>query len=285
MRKNTTIVLFVMAGVLALCCLWTVTAFARSDSPEELLEVQEVEWVIDPSGMGVVMNRYTEQMVYYAATGNTDALENTLSARNQIISELSLSYPQMTLQEFSVDFYQYAGFSLDVDYQQALVECCMTGDVDRGRQMAQEWNRRNKVARYDIDPIDFDDLFLLSRVIEGEAGSAWLSVEWKMMTGEVLLNRVASPEFPDTMEECVKQPNQYSGADKGKFDRILPCEDSAIAAYRLMSGERLINDPSVVFQANFPQGSGVWRKLYDERLGYTYLCHSNRMDLYEGVSQ
>ena len=51
-----------------------------------------------------------------------------------------------------------------------------------------------------------------------EAGSAWLSMEWKMAVGEVLLNRVASPEFPDTLAGCAFQPGQYTAADEVSKD-------------------------------------------------------------------
>ena len=54
----------------------------------------------------------------------------------------------------------------------------------------------------------------------------------------------------------------------------------ADVALRLLQGERLM-EPSVVFQANFPQGSGVHTHMYDSLLGSTYFCYSSHMDLYE----
>ena len=38
--------------------------------------------------------------------------------------------------------------------------------------------------------------------------------------------------------------------------------------------------PAVVFQANFPQGSGTYLKFTDSVLGSTYLCLSSRPGLY-----
>lgn len=122
---------------------------------------------------------------------------------------------------------------------------------------------------------------LLSKIITAEAGSYWLSTEWKMMVGEVLLNRVASVEFPNTIEECIYQDGQYYSRNDKDFADLLPYEDCVMIAIRLLSGERIINDGSVVFQANFPQGSGTYLKLYDKKLGYTYLCYSSYPELYE----
>ena len=100
-----------------------------------------------------------------------------------------------------------------------------------------------------------------------------------MMVGEVVLNRVASVEFPDTVLEVIHQKGQYSGASGLKY--LTPYESCVEAASRLLNGERLINDPSVVFQSNHRQGSGTYLELYDGYLGYTYLCYSNHPEYYE----
>ena len=75
--------------------------------------------------------------------------------------------------------------------------------------------RKSTLYALDEPYIAYDDLVLLAQVIHTEAGSAWLPDEWRLAVGEVVLNRVASPEFPDTLEEVVFQPGQYSAADRG----------------------------------------------------------------------
>lgn len=123
------------------------------------------------------------------------------------------------------------------------------------------------------------DLMLLAKVIYAEAGSDFLSDEWKMCVGEVVLNRVASPEFPNTIPDVVYQQGQYQGARSGYIARLTPSERCIDIARRLLDGERLM-EPSVVFQANFKQGSGVCKALYDSHLGWTYFCYSSNMSLY-----
>lgn len=123
------------------------------------------------------------------------------------------------------------------------------------------------------------DLMLLAKVIYAEAGSDFLSDEWKMCVGEVVLNRVASPEFPNTITDVVYQPGQYHGARSGYIASLIPSERCINVAKRLLNGERMM-EPSVVFQANFKQGSGVYKALYDGRLGWTYFCYSTNMRLY-----
>ena len=162
------------------------------------------------------------------------------------------------------------------DYLTEMQVCCAIGDMVTGIEFSRLW--------FEEDPknaIMFEDLFLLSKIIHKEAGSSWLSMEWKMMVGEVLLNRVNSPEFPNTIVGCVYQPGQYSNINSQKFRDMLPDAMSVEAAARLLSGERLINDESVVFQANFKQGSGTFKTLTDDILGNTYLCYSNHPEIYK----
>ena len=123
------------------------------------------------------------------------------------------------------------------------------------------------------------DLMLLAKVIYAEAGSDFLSDEWKMCVGEVVLNRVASPEFPNTIPDVVYQPGQYHGARSGYIASLIPSERCIEIARRLLDGERIM-EPSVVFQANFKQGSGVNKALYDSNLVWTYFCYSSNINLY-----
>jgi hypothetical protein len=167
------------------------------------------------------------------------------------------------------------------DYLAVMKACCLTGDVEAGE--AAEMERNSKIAERGLNypEICFEELYELSKVITNEAGSDWLSEEWKMMVGEVVLNRVASLEFPDTVLEVIHQRGQYQGANTDYFQRLTPYQDCVDIAARLLNGERIINDPSVVFQSSHILGSGIYREMYDETLGYTYFCYSERPELYQ----
>ncbi len=174
-----------------------------------------------------------------------------------------------------------AQYSPSPDYMAQMLEAVCAGSYEVGRAAAAK--RAAKIARLHLDypPVDFDELWLLSKIICAEAGSAWLPMSWKMAVGEVVLNRMASPEFPDTMREVLEQPGQYYGKDNPYFDALTPSPACAEAARRLLEGERVLCAPSVVFQSNYVLGSGVFLELKDELLGSTYLCFSSRPELYE----
>ena len=171
-----------------------------------------------------------------------------------------------------------ADYDPDVDYMERMISAAMSGDTAAG-EAAQEY-RDQKITDLGLDlpAVDYGELALLSRLIFAEAGSSWLDEHWKMAVGEVALNRVASPEFPDTLAAVVSQPGQYSDA----VVYLHPNRASVVAAQKLLEGERVLNNPAVVFQSCARQGSGVFLELKDSYYGSTYLCFSNRMELYEG---
>lgn len=136
------------------------------------------------------------------------------------------------------------------------------------------------IKEYQAKKYTDEELNLLAKIIWAEAGSNWLSDEWKMSVGEVVLNRVASPEFPNTIKEVIEQPGQYYGKNNSWFNSVKPSEKCIEIAKRLLNGERYINDPSVVFQANFPQGSGVAIEFKDSQLGSSYFCYSSHPEYY-----
>ena len=167
----------------------------------------------------------------------------------------------------------------NVDYSEIMIVSAINGDVATGTQAEQDRNVKIDRQSLSYPKIKFNDLFLVSKIMTAEAGSYWLSDEWKMAVGEVLLNRVASPEFPNTVEECIHQPGQYYSKNSSYFKKLLPWERETRLAWRLLEGERHL-EPSVVFQANFVQGGGTFKSFYDRYLGWTYFCYSTKPGLY-----
>ena len=166
-----------------------------------------------------------------------------------------------------------------VDYSHVMKESIINNDYNAGVEAERMRNEKIDRLNLNVAKFTFEDLKLLSTIIYAEAGSNWLDINWKMCVGEVVLNRVASPEFPNTVREVLEQPGQYYGKNSWYFNNLKPNDASITAALNLLNGQRLMS-PSVVFQANFPQGSGVHTVRHDAYLGWTYFCHSNHPELY-----
>lgn len=173
-----------------------------------------------------------------------------------------------------------AVYATEVDYSQVMITAAQEGNWEIGleAQLARDY----KIAQEGLDTptINYEELYLLAKIIYAEAGSAWLSDEWKLAVGEVVLNRRDSPEFPNTIVEVLYQQGQYHGADSPEFADLHPDERCANLALKLLTGTRVLNDQSVVFQANFEQGGGVYLAYYDDILGWTYFCYSNYAHMY-----
>ncbi len=172
-------------------------------------------------------------------------------------------------------------YSPDADYMAQMLAAVCSGDYAAGSEAAAHRAEKLEALALGYPPVDFEELWLMSKIICAEAGSVWLPMEWKMAVGEVVLNRMASPEFPDTMREVLEQPGQYYGKNSVYFDRLKPSAACAEAARRLLEGERVLHAPSVVFQSNYVLGSGIFLELKDSLLGSTYLCFSSHPELYE----
>ena len=156
-------------------------------------------------------------------------------------------------------------------------EAAERADITAGRA-AEEARSAALQAGGEGTPVSFDDLLLLSRVLDAMAGSDWLTDDFRMCVGEVVLNRVASPEFPDTLYGVVYQRGQYTVVNTARFSAIVPRQECVDCALRLLLGERHMV-PAVVYQADYLQGE-LFTMFPDRQLGSTYFCLSSRLDLY-----
>ncbi|MEQ3103209.1 cell wall hydrolase [Coprococcus comes] len=87
-----------------------------------------------------------------------------------------------------------------------------------------------------------------------------------MAVASVIMNRVKSDKFPNTIFEVLIQPGQYAFVN----DEIIWGEpdERAIknAEYVYWNGSQI--SENVLFQAEFLQGSGVWKQIDNQ-----YFCY------------
>lgn len=82
-----------------------------------------------------------------------------------------------------------------------------------------------------------EDLYLLAKLISAEARGEPL--EGQIAVGAVVLNRVKSPDFPDTIREVIYEKGQFTPVANGAIDAS-PTSSSISAAQVALSGK----DPS-----------------------------------------
>ena len=161
---------------------------------------------------------------------------------------------------------------VQTDWMEVMIQAATEGDENTG--IAAQ-NALSGDVRY-------EDLFLLAKVIAWESGPNW--EDWGLIAiGEVVLNRVASPEFPNTIRDVLYQtdPIQYEPVWLTGWEEYIPPERYVRVAHRLLEGERVMNDSSVVFQALFPQGSEIALTYHDDDLSNdTFFCRSYDLSFY-----
>lgn len=89
---------------------------------------------------------------------------------------------------------------------------------------------------------DSDTLYWLSRIITAE--SANQPLEGQLAVGNVVMNRVNNPRFPDTIYEVLFQKNQFTPASSGSI-HCEPDVDAIIAAKLVMDGAQVV--PTALF--------------------------------------
>ena len=114
------------------------------------------------------------------------------------------------------------------------------------------------------------DVETLARLIYWEAGSDSISDRHQQLVAQVVLNRVASPGYADTIAGVIAQPGQYAVARQVQAG--LPAEIPArcIANAILALNGSVDCPPDVVYQAEFRQGAVY--EVHSTSYSTTYFC-------------
>ncbi|MDA2738411.1 cell wall hydrolase [Bacillus cereus group sp. Bc015] len=99
----------------------------------------------------------------------------------------------------------------------------------------------NIITSLNISDSDFD---LLSRLVEAEAGIE--PFEGKIAVANVILNRVESDQFPDTIEAVIYETGQFEPVRNGMINRE-PSEESKEAVRRALTVNRSLGLNSLYF--------------------------------------
>lgn len=114
-------------------------------------------------------------------------------------------------------------------------------------------------------PYTMEELEMLAIVIYQEVGSDACSNESRLMVGTVVMNRVASDRYPNTLYEVLTQEAQYGRLHwtgivwperASKPGEAHAVERAYEIAERILLGERALPE-DVIYQAEFVQGTEV----------------------------
>jgi len=135
--------------------------------------------------------------------------------------------------------------------------------------------KRAQALWWEAEELKAWDRDLIAAAIYHEAWGG-CSDRHRELVGAVILNRVLSDVWPDTVYDVLTQPGQYAVNPKNKIwwkakeDDTIWRECQNIAE-RVLAGE-VACAYNVMYQSNFKQGSGVY-EVHKTSYSVTYFCY------------
>ena len=103
----------------------------------------------------------------------------------------------------------------------------------------EDENVETEVPQDKFISLENNDYNVLLKIVEAEAGSEDLA--GKMLVANVVLNRVNSPSFPDSVTDVVYQTHkgraQFSPTENGTIDTVTVSQETIYAVHRVMNGD------------------------------------------------
>lgn len=119
--------------------------------------------------------------------------------------------------------------------QEEYEQMCKERDAYRAAEQAEEQSYYNAILQSTETPVptttaaigsldwDADDSYRLAKIAMAEAEGE--DAEGKALVILVVLNRVWSDEFPDTIEGVITEDTQFTAYGNGRYDRVEPDAD------------------------------------------------------------
>lgn len=126
------------------------------------------------------------------------------------------------------------------------------------------------VEQGDYRFLDEEELEVLQRIVEAEAGNE--DEDGKLLVANVVLNRVDSDKFPETVTEVVFQQSkgvtQFSPVASGRIHTVEVSEETVAAVERALAGED-ISQGALYFAAR-KYASSKKMRWFDEKLTFLF---------------
>ncbi|MDP4098966.1 cell wall hydrolase [Paenibacillus sp. P96] len=93
--------------------------------------------------------------------------------------------------------------------------------------------------------ITAQEVLLLQKIVMAEAEGE--SYKGKVAVANVVLNRLRSANFPDTIQKVIYQKAQFSPVANGRLNRVRPNEETVKAVNDALSGHKAVPDDTYYF--------------------------------------
>lgn len=102
--------------------------------------------------------------------------------------------------------------------------------------------KENATWKYKVSK---DEMYLLEKIVMAEAEGE--PYEGKLAVANVVLNRLRSSNYPDTIHDVIYQKSQFSPVSNGRLKAVEPNEDCERAAKEAIQGIKAVPDDTLYF--------------------------------------
>lgn len=125
------------------------------------------------------------------------------------------------------------------------IATALTNEATQHRELASRGNERyNK-----------EDVYWLEKIVMAEAEGE--PYEGKIAVANVILNRVRSGCFPNTIKDVIFQKGQFEPVENGRLESVLPNEETINAVNEALNGRKEI-DEDVYYFCNPKLATSRW---------------------------
>ena len=104
--------------------------------------------------------------------------------------------------------------------------------TEENKKLLEEQAKRDARAAINCSHEDYNTLL---RIVQAEAGVC--DEKGKILVANVIINRVRSPRFPNTIRGVVYQANQFSPVSNGSINRVRVTQETIDCVDRALAGE------------------------------------------------
>lgn len=104
--------------------------------------------------------------------------------------------------------------------------------TEENKKLLEEQAKRDTRAAINCSDEDYNTLL---RIVQAEAGVC--DEKGKILVANVIINRVKSPRFPNTIRGVVYQANQFSPVSNGSINRVRVTQETIDCVDRALAGE------------------------------------------------
>lgn len=197
------------------------------------------------------------------AQSQQETLEQVQSVLHDLTAQMDandqkIATTEDAIQEQEEQLAKQRAYEAQLEEKKAREDAARLEEIRKQEEALKEYTGDNDDTgdTGDAGEINEEDVALLAALIECEAGGE--SYEGKLAVGSVVINRMRSSAFPDTLIEVIYQNGQFSPVASGRFATVLArgATDSCVSAAReVLSGTITLN--ALYFRRNNGAVSGT----------------------------